>query len=836
MARIYYGSFLSIENKEYRVELWDGATGSSANNYASRYATRVTAAGGYQEGESCLLEKLLVLEDATELTLAGDGFTIERQGNGETYYQNYIRPSRINTFWHMPSDTVRNAFINIANNEENKYAIIVYRDGSLFYVGRVVADQADYLRESINGAPIFDLTAVDSLNLLEGFNISPAWFTDGYATGLHIIRKSLEMCGLDDYWTALGENTYLRDGVTMYDTAQASYKGLANTRFNLLSFYSNFDPFSDVAFIDTTDPFEATTDIDLVTCKDAIEQIIKIYGSRMTLESGAFWILPQDAYNATSLTTRIYNAAGTYQSTGTTTHAVALAADQRPQWEAKPTLSYQPPVRQVDIIEERHNSIFALRTEPDNNSIELSLLDKTIVQAAPTRVRMLCKWFDDSYIALSSSSAKKYQRYIFYYRVYVQNSGGATYQYSPIVNNYIGVGSPVWMTQELTVTNARNNYNTHVMDFVMPPPPSGYTRLTAEYYIEAEQGMFVAPSNWASSSSYPIAFWGTVSAAQPYGTIENPSFERTTKNSVTVSGASGNSQLIEVKPAYYDGEGLYGFGTVYVYNGSTWVVSSDWYSGYASATHAELSEILGKRIGGQYNKFVKTIQGTWHDAGSLSAIKSLSFDSAFWLFNGGTFNPRFETWQGEWLAMAPDYSVATGGGSTDWNPRTGERTITNRLNYHEFAITKLNLETSAVQTRVLEYLVNQADGAPTTQPTLNTRWEVMLNYDDSSEVLDWHLQEHNASVTYTAGTHTITNGYELILCNSTDGNVTVNLPQANESKGKKYYFVKTNSGNVVTISGNGYNISGSPTTTIGNHYGSKTIISDGSQWYIIASV
>jgi len=836
MARIYYGSFLSIENKEYRVELWDGATGSSANNYASRYATRVTAAGGYQEGESCLLEKLLALEGATELTLAGDGFTIERQGNGETYYQNYIRPSRINTFWHMPSDTVRNAFINIANNEENKYAVIVYRDGSLFYVGRVVADQADYLRESINGAPIFDLTAVDSLNLLEGFNISPAWFTDGYATGLHIIRKSLEMCGLDDYWTALGENTYLRDGVTMYDTAQASYKGLANTKFNLLSFYSNFDPFSDVAFIDTTDPFVATTDIDLLTCKDAIEQIIKIYGSRMTLESGAFWILPQDAYNATSLTTRIYNAAGTYQSTGLTTHAVALAADQRPQWEAKPTLSYQPPVRQVDIIEERHNSIFALRTEPDNNSIELSLLDKTIVQAAPTRVRMLCKWFDDSYVALSSSSAKKYQRYIFYYRVYVQNSGGATYQYSPIVNNYIGVGSPVWMTKELTVTNARNNYNTHIIDFVMPPPPSGYTRLTAEYYIEAEQGMFVAPNNWASSSSYPIAFWGTVSAAQPYGTIENPSFERTTKNSVTVSGASGNSQLIEVKPAYYDGEGLYGFGTVYVYNGSTWVVSSDWYSGYASATHAELSEIIGKRIGGQYNKFVKTIQGTWHDAGSLSAIKSLSFDSAFWLFNGGTFNPRFETWQGEWLAMAPDYSVATGGGSTDWNPRTGERTITNRLNYHEFAITKLNLETSAVQTRVLEYLVNQADGAPTTQPTENTRWEVMLQYTDSSEVLDWHIQEHNASVTYTAGTHTITNGYELILCNSTDGNVTVNLPPANESKGKKYYFVKTNSGNVVTISGNGYNISGSPTTTIGNHYGSKTIISDGAQWYIIASV
>jgi hypothetical protein len=112
----------------------------------------------------------------------------------------------------------------------------------------------------------------------------------------------------------------------------------------------------------------------------------------------------------------------------------------------------------------------------------------------------------------------------------------------------------------------------------------------------------------------------------------------------------------------------------------------------------------------------------------------------------------------------------------------------------------------------------------------------MLEYKDSTEVLDWHIQEHNASVVYTAGTHTITNGYELIICNSTDGNVTVNLPNATESKGKKYYFIKTANAHVVTISGGAYNINGASSTTINNLYGSKTIISNGVQWYIIASV
>ena len=836
MARKYYGSFLSIENIEYRVELWDGATGSSANNFASRYATRVTAAGGYQEGASCLLEKLIELEDAIELTLAGNGFTIERQGEGDTYYQKFVRPSRINTSWVMPSDAVRNAFIAIANSEENRYAIIVYRADALYYVGRVVADQADYLRESINGAPVFDLVAVDSLNLLEGFFVSPDWFTDSLATGLDIVRKSLELCGLDDYWTALGETTYLRDGVTMYDTAQASYKGLANTKFNLLSFYQSFDPFADVQFIDTTDPFEAGTNIDLLTCKQAIEQILSIYGSRITLESGAFWILPDDAYNATNLTTRIYNAAGTFQSTGSTPHAVSLAANVRPQWEAKPTLTYQPPVRAVDVIEERQNAIFVLRTEPDNNSIELSIVDKTIQASKPTRVRMLCKWFDDSYVALSASSAKRYQRYLFYYRIYVKNSGGTVSQYSPITNAFNTVATPVWQTQELTVTNARNSWNTHVMDFVMPQVPTGYTRLFVDYYIEAEQGFFVAPNNWASSTTNQINFWGTITAAQPYGSIENPDFQHTTKQTVSVTGASGNSQLIELEPAYYDDEGPFGFGSIYVYNGSTFVLSSNWFSGYASAISADLGTILGRRIGGMYNKFVPVVQGTWHDAGTLSAIKSLNFDSTKWLFNGGTFYPRSESWQGEWLGLAPDYTLATGGGSEEYNPRTGERTIRERLNYHEFAITKLNLETSAIPDRLVEHLVNYSDGAPTTQPTLNTRWEVMLEYKDSTEVLDWHIQEHNASVVYTAGTHTITNGYELIICNSTDGNVTVNLPNATESKGKKYYFKKTATSHVVTIDGGAYNIDGATATTINQLYGSKTIISDGAQWYIIAEV
>jgi hypothetical protein len=110
---------------------------------------------------------------------------------------------------------------------------------------------------------------------------------------------------------------------------------------------------------------------------------------------------------------------------------------------------------------------------------------------------------------------------------------------------------------------------------------------------------------------------------------------------------------------------------------------------------------------------------------------------------------------------------------------------------------------------------------------------VMLSYDDSTELVNWRIQEHNAPITYTAGTHTITNGYELILCDSSGGTVTVDLPDPTISKGKKYYFKKIASSHSVVITGGGFDIDGNPTKVLNTNYETCTVISDGTQWWLI---
>jgi hypothetical protein len=224
------------------------------------------------------------------------------------------------------------------------------------------------------------------------------------------------------------------------------------------------------------------------------------------------------------------------------------------------------------------------------------------------------------------------------------------------------------------------------------------------------------------------------------------------------------------------------------------------------------------------------IRGTWVDSGTLTAIKTLYFDGGAWVLNGCKFSARSEQWDGEWLYLAPTYSGLT---STGEGYKIDPSKNDDKVNYTMEAVAELNGAVDFVPEQVLEYLVNDADGAPSSQPTLNTRWEVMLQYTDSTGLIDWHIQEHNSPVTYTAGSHTITNGYELILCDSSGGTVNVDLPDPTLSKGKKYYFKKLSTNHTVVITGGGADIDGSTTLVLNQLYQAAQIICDGVQWWVI---
>jgi hypothetical protein len=803
MARIYFGSFISITNIEYRVELWDDPSGSGS--------------GG------------------DELILAGEGVSIQRESEGDSIYENFVRPSRAITQWVIPNQTILNDFIGIQTKAETAWAMLIYRNNSLIYVGRVLADQMTRLRESIQSQPIIDLVAVDGLELMSGFKVKSSWFTDGKITVSQLFRRCLESFDLSEYWVVNGtSNAYLFDG-TLLREASALRLGFDMYKLDEYTFLQNFDPFTDVKSFDSTG---WQVEPNYIDCKQALENVLLMFGSRLTHELGAYYVIPFNAYdNTTSVNLRQYSYTGQYIGTATYSHRQTIGNDVRPLWMAKPSLYYQPAAQSITVNTHRQNIALASRTYPNLSTTTLSLVANDIPTGttpddAPIRIRLMAKSFRRvetiGGILYTEDSTDMY------YNVRLVNpTTGATRVLD--ANGYWVSGGLINQMNRQPTKEIKGGWITSEFVLSVTTAPTGFTKLEVNMFVHGNILNYSGKGKWKNGNSSVKDFWGTIQVAfadrSPY---QNADFVFDKTEVITASTANlVNSTPIIIEAPYYTDSLKYGVGNWLVNNGTTDILASDWYGGWDSITHGSITKMLGLQMASVYANFVPVIRGTWIDSGSLTAIKTLYFDNYAWVLNGAKWNLRSEQWDGEWIGVSPVYTLSssTGEGLKVQQTQTGG--LSERLNYVESAVTNLNSAISVVPELVLEDLINYADGAPATQPTQNTRWEVMLQYDDLTEDVEFHLQEHNASVTYTAGTHTITNGYELIIGDSTDGNVIVNLPNATQSKGKKYYFKKIASSHTLTISGNGYNIDGSGTKVLNSNYETCTVISNGVQWYLV---
>lgn len=833
MARKYYGSFYSITGKLHRVEIWDGPTGTTPEIQARLYAARVQAAGGYQEGAGCLLEKLQGLNASIELELGGVGYEIEREGEGDTFYINPIRPSRSTSYWVIPLDTIMGEFKAIATNTEQYWAVLIYQDDVLQHVGRVLADQMTFLREAIEAKPIISLAAVDGLELLSGYKVSSDWFTDGKLQISQLFRKCLDFLGLKEYWVINSTNTdYLRDAVSPY-SSDASRKGIDLLKVDLNTFVSDYDAFKDINASDIN-AFQYASE-NMIDCKAALEQVCDILQARFLLESGQYWLVSAAEYLDTTVNYRQYSYTLQYIGTGAYLHTVQLGTNARPQWMAKPSLTYQAAAKYVQVDTERTLNTGIYRTYQNQSNATFGgtftgIPTGTNPDEAPLRVRFALKFARHIFSAPDAGPEDSTRVEI---KIWLTDSSGNI----KILDNtnfyWVSAGSVPSKVEQIKTDTQSTTWTSFVFDKQLSTAPAGFDTLNIGVTtVDANKARYnILGVKKATPATYSKPYWGSIQVAfadqSPY---QNPDFTFNITEVYTPDAANSvNSTPIILEPKYYYSSSKYATGNILAFNGTTDVIADDWYGGWDSTSHGSPTEMLGQGVAGLYKDFVPTIQGTWIDAGTLTAIKSLYFDDYKWIFNGAVYTARSEQWAGEWLGLVPIYTGLTSSGE---GLKLGGG-LKDRVNYQDEQIGRLNDSVQRTPALVLDYLVNEADGAPSVDLTQNTRYEVMVQYTDSTETMSWHLQEHNASITYSAGSHTITNGYELILCDSSGGTVNVDLPDPTQSKGKKYYFKKIASNHTVVITGGGADIDGSPTQVLNSNYQTTTIICDGVQWWVI---
>ena len=842
MARKYYGSFNSINGVVHRVEIWDGPNGTTPEITSRLYASRIQSDGGYQEGQSCVLNALQKLDGSTELTLAGEGYKITRKGEGDPLYENYIRPSRVTSYWVMPNNTVLNDFESISTVTEQYWAILIYKDNVLDYVGRVLADQLSRLRESINSKPIVELVGVDGLELLSGYKVNSSDFTDGKITIAQMFRRALDNLSLKDYWVMNGTNSdYFREASTVYNSS-ASRKGFDLEEVDLNTFVSNYDQFKDVRATDASQFIYAAND--MIDCAAALEQLCEIKQARLIHSQGKYWLIGFADYIDSTITYRTYSYTMQYTGVvGSYSHRQTLGTIQRPQWAAKPTLTHQVAAKYVEIDTQRrlgatiyrgYNNISTAALAHDFTDIPTG----TTPDQHPIRVRFNLK-FAKAYFTEPITGAVYPEQFVsIQVEVYVQNSSGGFLVLDQ--NGYwVASGTPgssLSFNEKVDVTNQSGTWVTYNFDKNVTTAPAGYDTLGVAVICKSVFPIFDKAGRPTTKSASPVdkEFWGAINVAfadsSPYN---NPDFTFDIAEIFTPDATSSvNSLPVILHPKYYSSNTKYATGAIRVNNGTSYVLAeTNWYGGWDSVTHGTLTETLGHSIAGLYKDFMPVIQGTWIDSGSLTAIKSLYFDGYTWILQGCEYSARMDQWSGEWVAIIPTYSAVTSSGE-GYKVGTG---LTDRVNYLDMQVSSINDQIQGMSNSIKQTLANDVNGSPTSVPTQTTQYEVMLQFDATQNIMDWKLQEHGTFKTYNAGTHTLDQAYEGHELQCSSGNVIINLPSVATQKGKKYYFIKLGSAHIGSIyAASGETINGATHIDLNTNYLSHTLICDGSTWLVIA--
>lgn len=117
-----------------------------------------------------------------------------------------------------------------------------------------------------------------------------------------------------------------------------------------------------------------------------------------------------------------------------------------------------------------------------------------------------------------------------------------------------------------------------------------------------------------------------------------------------------------------------------------------------------------------------------------------------------------------------------------------------------------------------------------------TRPRLFLCYDSTEDDAKWiQIAFQDSAVVSKSADYSIDESDDVVLCDATGGAFDVTLPDAADFNGRRFTIKRLNSGsNSVTVAAaSGQTIDGASTSVLGTQYLAITVISDGSNWFVI---
>jgi hypothetical protein len=391
-------------------------------------------------------------------------------------------------------------------------------------------------------------------------------------------------------------------------------------------------------------------------------------------------------------------------------------------------------------------------------------------------------------------------------------------------------GATTWTTTpsyyEVDAGTTRNEasgaYISNTFSLVTPPlPVDGEAELDVNYYQ-----VYDAFNN--TVKTVPVYFDETNQVKEVTATYLNDSgaSSEVTIYSATNTDANINSNLIldlgELRVS--DSLGLQG--SFYVYDGSSWVPSTQWRRGN-TGSYTSLLKLLTNEVLSLHKKPIERYSGTI--VGPYPFGIRYEFDSAYWLPMQGTYNANADEWSSEWFKIAKDGTnitvdtpVGTGGGA-DFVARVSSQQGTDEV-INGVDITVTTSEVTGNQTIGGTLGVTGASTLATTSVgefTTTSRVNVTLNEITGAP---------GGSETLSA-----TNHFNFISYSGTNGTYTVNLPSAEDGVILRFKTDDTVLANkTITLAPqSGERIDAEASYVMDRSYDGITLLGKDSNWYII---
>ena len=774
--------------------------------------------------------------DAEAFTVAGDGFTLNYSGETDDIVSPIIG-SNCTISAYNNSDGF-DTFINLLNNyQEERFTLRIYGEGStvedglvfdfydtelppdnglkLYWAGIIMQDLVTI--EDTHKPYVFSITAVDGI----GHLANKEYTITGNVTLESFIESAADAIGIDSLYA--DDDLLYATSVNIWDT-QHTYNTSTDvttlTRFNALVFADREE--------DGTYVYSNYLDI--------LKELCIAFGARFYQREGVYYFEQYLERTVTTRTISAYYKDGTKAFTSTVSDDVTLDGTTGGGARlAGNSFNFLPALKKVQVSynQERSNNLLANRLTytgatgrqdlgfvVDDNNGQIQVTGLLIWQLTPngnSGTVVLNHWQPVWRLELRIEDAANPGTFYYLKRPWSPGAGplyGATTWTTTPSYYHIDAGT--------TRNELSGAYLSNTFSLVTPPlPVDGDAQLDVNYYQAYD-----AFNN--TVKAIPVYFDETNQVKEVTATYFNGNggISEVTVYSASNTDSTINSNLIldlgELRVS--DSLGLQG--SFYVYNGSTWVASTQWRRGN-SGSYTSLLKLLTNEVLALHKKPIERYSGTI--VGPYPFGVRYSFESAFWLPMGGSYNANMDEWSSEWFKVQKDLSnitvnspVGSGGGADFVGRVSGQQGTDEVINGVDITVTTSEVTGNQTIGGTLGVTGNSTLAATSVgEFTTTSRVNVTINEINGNP---------GGSETISATDH-----FNFISYEGENGNYTLNLPAAETGIIMRFKTDDTIVANkTITLQPqSGERIDAESTYAMDRSYDGISLLGKGSNWFII---